>query len=203
MLWCYDNAIVKDLSECIDPNGGANSTVKMMGDDGIMGIFAQVQEDSITFPAIFLSRHSDTPVDSSRFNFTRLHKGVPAVFDPEKNNIYLEKAIPIELKYDLHVLTTNTVDMDEILRELMFRYSSMYYLNFEVPYESKRKIRFGVAINPDTQIQRKSGVSEYIASGKLYEAIVELECQGAVMLDYTTRHLQGIVGDIVPRLNLN
>ena len=71
----------------------------------------------------------------------------------------------------------------------------MYYLTIEAPYESKRKIRFGVAINPDTNIQRKSANSEYLESGKLYESIIELQCQGAVMLDYTARHMQGIVTD--------
>lgn len=160
-----------------------------------MGILAQLQEDRITFPAIFLQRHNETPLDQSRFNFTRLHKGVPAVFDPETNNIYLEKAAPIELSYDLHVLTTNTADMDELVRELLFRYSSMFYITMQVPYESKRNVRFGVAIKPNTSIQRKSGSSDYIEGGKLYESIVELECQGAVLINYTPRHLEGMVLD--------
>lgn len=192
MLWIYDEAIVKDLSGCIDPEGRANNTVKMMGEDGMIGVFAQLQEDRISFPAIYLQRHSETPLDQSRYNFTRMHKGVPAVFDSERNDIYLEKAVPIELKYDLHALTTNTADMDELIRELLFRYSSMYYITTEVPYESKRKIRFGVAINPDTSIRSSSTSSEYIQTGKLYESIIELECQGAVLLNYTPRHLEGI-----------
>lgn len=196
MLWAYDEAITKDLSNCIDPTGGANNTVKMMGDEGMMGIFAQLQNDAITFPAIFLNRQAETPLDSSRYNFTRMKKGVPAVYDPERNDIYMEKAVPIQLKYDLHVLTTNTTDMDEMMRELLFRYSSMYYLNMEVPYESKRQIRFGIAINPDTSIRRASGATEYIQTGRLYESIMELECQGAVLLNYTPRHMQGIITEI-------
>lgn len=195
MLWAYDEAITKDLSSCIDPSGGASSCVKMMGDDGMMGVIAQIQDDKISFPAIFLKRHDDTPLDPKRFNFTRLHKGVPAVYDSEKNDIYLEKMVPIELKYDLHVLTTNTADMDELIREILFRYTSMFYITMEVPYESKRKVRFGVAINPDTSISRKSGVTDYVDSGRLYESILELDCQGAVMLSYTPRHMQRWVVD--------
>ena len=195
MLWCYDDAITHDLSSCIDPDGKANRTVKMMGDEGMMGVLAQLQEDRITFPAIFLQRHDETPLDSSRYNFTRLHKGVATTYDPEKNNIYLEKSAPIDLKYDLHVLTTNTADMDELLREILFRYTAMYYITMQVPYESKRKIRFGVAINPNTPIRRKSGSSEYIESGRLYEAILELECQGAVLLNYTARHMERVITD--------
>ena len=195
MLWCYDDAITKDLANCIDPSGGASNTVKMMGEGGMMGVFAQLQEDKIKFPAIFLNRHPETPLDSKRYNYTQLHKGVPTTYDPEANNIYLERAVPIQLKYDLHVLTTNTIDQDELIRELLFRYASMYYITMQVPYESKRNIRFGIAINPDTSIQRKSGTTEYIESGTIYEAIMELDCQGAVLLNYTPRHMQGVLID--------
>lgn len=193
MLWVYDNAIVSDLSSCIDPEGRASNTVRAMGDEGMIGVLAQLQDDKITFPALFLSRHPETPLDSSRYNFTRAHIGVPCTFDTERNDIYLEKAVPIELKYDLHALTTNTADMDEIIRELLFRYTSMYYLTIQVPYESKRNIRFGISINPDTPIRRNTGVTDYVENGKLYESVLELECQGAVMLDYTPRHMQGLV----------
>ena len=193
MLWAYDEAIIKDLSSCIDPSGKANSTVKVMGDEGMMGVLAQLQDDRITFPAIFLDRHADTPLDQNRYNFTRMHKGVPAVYDPEHNNIYLEKSVPIVLKYDIHVLTTNVADMDELMRELLFRYSNMYFVTMEVPYESKRKLRFGIAINPDTSITKKSANAEYLENGRLYESIMELECQGAVLLSYTPRHMENIV----------
>ena len=140
MLWAYDDAIVCDLASCIDPEGRASNTIRMMGDEGMMGIFAQLQEDKIKFPAIYLQRNQETPLDSSRYNFSRMHKGVPCVFDAETNTLYLEKAVPIQLNYTLHALTTNTADMDELIRELLFRYSAMYYITMEVPYESKRKI---------------------------------------------------------------
>lgn len=195
MLWIYDNAIVKDLIQSIDPTGSASNTIKMMGDEGMMGILAQMQEDKIKFPAIFLKRDDDTSLDPKRYNFTRLHKGVPAVFESETNNIYYEKAMPVNISYELHVLTTNTADMDELIRELLFKYSSMYYLTAEVPYESKRKVRFGVAITPDTKITRKSGAADYIESGTLYESIIQLTCEGTVYLHYTPRHLQRAIFD--------
>lgn len=193
MLWVYDNAIVKDLSDCINPDGGASNAVKLMGDEGMMGVLAQIQDDKIKFPTIFLKRHDETPIDQQRTNFTRLHKGVATTYDPEKNNVYVEKVLPIDLRYDLHVLATNTADSDEIMRELLFRYSSMYYITTEVPYESKRKIRFGVAINKDTNPRRTSGASQYIESGTLYDSTIELICEGAVLISYTARHMNGVV----------
>lgn len=196
MLHIYDDAIVEDLRSCIDPDHGLNNTVKVMGENGVMGVFAQLQEDKIKFPALFLERDGDTPLDQDRYNFSRMHKGVPACIDPETNTLYIEKVIPVNLNYKLHILTTNTVDKDELVKELLFRYSSMYYITAEVPYESKRRIRFGVAIKPDTSVSSKSGFSEYIESGKLYESIIELECQGAVFISYTPRRMQKAVTDI-------
>lgn len=195
MLWVYDNAIIQDLTSCIDPQGEANNTVKSIGEEGMLGVYAQLQEDRIKFPAIFIDRHPETPLDSRRYNFSRMKKGVPAAFDPDKNNIYFEKAVPIELGYDLHVLTTNTIDMDEMLKEILFRYSSMYFITVELPYESKRKIHFGIGIDPDAEISRKSATSDYIQSGRLYESIIQLRCEGAVLLSYTPRHLQGLAFD--------
>ncbi len=197
MLWIYDEAIIEDLKSCINPTGGLNNTVKMMGDKGAMGVLAQAQEDKIKFPAIFLERSGDTPLDRNRYHFSRTYKGVPTTFDPETNTLYIEKMVPIELKYYLHVLATNTTDVDEITREIIFRYNSLYYLTTEVPYESKRKIRFGIVINQDNSIRRESGTSNYLESGVLYESIMEINCQGAVMLSYTPKHLDRIIaGDI-------
>lgn len=197
MLWVYDEAIVEDLRSCIDPSGGLNNTVKIMGEDAITGILAQLEDDKIKFPAIFLERQSETPLDNRRYNFTRLHRGVPTTIDTETNTLYFERSAPIQLKYNIHVLTTNIVDMDELIKELLFRYSSMYFITAEVPYESKRKIRFGISINPDMDITKKSGNSQYVESGRLYESIIELECQGAVMLSYTPRHMQRAVLDAI------
>lgn len=196
MLHIYDDAIIEDLISCIDPDHGLNNTVKVMGESGVMGVFAQLQEDKIKFPAIFLERDGDTPLDQDRYNFSRMHKGVAACIDSETNTLYIEKAIPVKLNYKLHCLTTNTIDMDELVRELLFRYSQMYYITTEIPYESKRKIRFGVAIKPDTSITKKSGLTEYIESGTLYESIIELECQGAVYISYTPRRMQRPVTEL-------
>lgn len=195
MLWVYDEAIVEDLTSCVNPTGEANINVKMMGNEGIIGVLAQLQSDRVSFPIIFLDRHADTPIDRQRYNFSRMHKGVPAVVDTESNTMYLEKSIPIDLKYDLHVLTTNVTDMDEMMKEIIFRYSDMYFLTLELPYEDKRKIRFGMAINPDTSITRKSAAFDYMEDGKIYESILELECQGAVMLSYTPRHMERMILD--------
>lgn len=189
MLYLYDNAIAEDLQSAIDPSGEMNNHVKVIEPDGVMGLMAQVEDDKISFPLVCVVRDSDITIDSARFNFTRLHSGHGEVIDPVTNNIYLEKATPIELKYGIHILATNTADVDELTREIYFRYASMYFLTMKKPYEAERSFRFGVSIPPGTTIRKESGSSNYIKEGKLYESVIPIICDGAVMFSYTPKHM--------------
>ena len=190
MIYVYDKIICDDLIESFNPDHVPNPVVRVVDVEGAIDIAAQIQNDDITFPIVVVNRNPDTPIDNDRMNFTRLHKGVATVLDPETNNLYYEKVVPIQLRYALTVLATNTADVDELVRELIFKYTDMYFLTFTVPYESKRKVRIGVVLDSDSNIERQSGQLDYIQSGKLYQAIVPLKVEGAVLLNYTPAHLR-------------
>ena len=89
----------------------------------------------------------------------------------------------------LRILSTNVADTDELARELFYKYISMYYLTIQVPYESDRKIRFGISVDMDYGIKRESGSFDYIASGALYQSTMRIKTEGCVSLTYTSRHL--------------
>lgn len=189
MLWCYDNAIADDLASVLDNSSGINTTVKIMDAEQLYSLIAQIKEDQISFPIVCLTRIEDTPIDTNRATFVAMHKGVPVVVENDENNIYYERSIPIELKYTLTVLTTNTVDQDEVMREIMFRYLKTYFISLTVPYESKRIIRFGVRLDPGS-LRKKSASLEYLKEGALYQSQIDLNCDGAVMLSYTPSHMK-------------
>ena len=195
MLYIYDKAIAEDLSRSFTPYGQASPSVKVVDPEAAIGIAAQLQDDKVSFPLVVLNRNPDTPIDSTRMNFTRLHAGVPTVFDEKTNELYHEKVVPIDLKYAITVLATNVADLDEMVRELIFKYTDMYFLTVTVPYESKRKIRFGVVI--DSEIERSSGVAEHINQGRLFQAIIPLKCEGAVLVNYTPVKLRRLEERIV------
>lgn len=193
MIYLYDNAIVEDLQKSFNSNTD-EFTVKVVSPEQIIPVSAQLTDDILNFPIVALERPETLELNSALSNFAKLHRGVPAVFDKKENNIYNERSIPIDLYYTLTVLTTNQADMDEMLRELMFKYLSMYFLSIKIPYESKRKISFGVIIDQQYGIQRKSGLSEYTDSGQLYKSSIQLRCEGCVLLHYTPKHLKrGVV----------
>lgn len=191
MLYLYDKAIISDLNECL-----GKDTVRVIDPEAVVDIVAQIENDDISFPVIALTRSPSPTVDISRTNFTWMHSGVSMVIDPETNNVYNEKILPIKLAYNLTVLTTNQADLDEIVRELLFKYIQMYFLTIKLPYESDRKIRFGIRIDPDTEIEQTSGSAEYIKSGALYQAIIPIQCDGCVLVTYTPAHLQRLQHEI-------
>jgi len=194
MIYLYDNAIVDDLSKSFNEDL-AHPVVRVIGPEQILGVAAQLQEDAISFPLVALDRN-DVQIDETLTNFTKSIKGVPAVFDKVKNNIYNEKSYPISLSYVLSVMTTNQTDMDEILREIIFKYGSMYFLKIKIPYESRRDISFGITLDKGYGIQKQSGISQYTESGQLYQSSIQLNCEGCVLIHYTPVHLKRNVIEI-------
>lgn len=190
MIWKYDEAVAKDLENSFDSATSGIKVVKVVDSDVVTEILAQVTKDKLTFPIVCLTRDESIPVDDSRLNFTQSVKGVIAGIDLKTNQMYKEQALPISLKYYVTVFTTNVPDMDEMIRELLFKYRNQFFLDIEVPYESKRKIRFGVALSASDGISRRSGIVDRLHEGKLYESVITLECQGCVLLNYKSAHLQ-------------
>ena len=161
MIYLYDQAIVDDIVKSFNPNNVPNPAVRVIGPNEGISLAAQIQEDQVQFPVVTLTRADNIEVDTSLLNFTRLHEGINSVFDTKNNIIYKERSLPIKLAYDLNVFATNTADMDEIVRELIFKYTTMYFLTVKVPYESKRLIRFGVVADVEG-IRTESATSQSI-----------------------------------------
>lgn len=198
MLYLYDSAIIKDINSSFTDEIG-NSDVKVVDPQAAVNILAQIQEDNLKFPAVILTRDPVYSIDTQRSNFTAMHRGVLTVMDTSTNKLYYEKAIPVRLKYNLTVLATNTADVDELTKELLFKYLQMYYLSIRLPYEADRIIRFGISVTTDSDIQQSSGSFEYLESGKLYQTIIPLTCEGCVLVSYTPVRLKHVgVEQVIP-----
>lgn len=196
MLYLYDEAIINDLRRSFNPEAVPNPAVSVVDADTIVNIAAQMQDDNLAFPIVSVYRKSDIQIDSERQNFARRHRGVCSVIDHETNMLYYEKMIPVKFSYEITTLCTNTVDQDELTRELLFKYNDMYFLTIQLPYESDRKMRFGLSIDEGAGIERRSGVVEYLSSGSLYQTTITLNVEGGVLLEYTPMHLKRTEYDV-------
>lgn len=194
MIYLYDNAIVNDLKKSFNPNNVPNPVVSVIGPEESIGIAAQIQDDKLSFPIISLVRNTTVAIDQTRRNMSWEHFGVSSVYDSKTNTEYREKVIPISLDYDLNIYTTNVVDTDEIVKELLFKYVSQYFLTIELPYESKKKVRFGVVVDRGS-IDTRSTTSGHLSEGTLYGTTIKLICEGCVLVSYTPRKLSRVVID--------
>ena len=199
MLYLYDDAIADDIKASFDVEPDETPPIRVVSPDAAINLAAQIQGDEIKFPLVVLTREDPFTIDSARTNFTQMHRGQLAVIDKETNYLYYERVIPIKLNYNLTILATNTADLDEITREFLFKYINMYYLTIKLPYEAERKIRFGVTISPDSDVQNASGTFEYLEGGKLYQSIIPLTCEGCILVSYKAVRLKHISLDhVVP-----
>ena len=196
MIYLYDNAICSDLKKSFNPDNAPNPVVSVIDPEGAITIAAQMQNDEVKYPLVVLSRDPDPKIDTERYNFTRAKRGVVVGFDKVSNELLSERAIPMSLNYKLTAITTSTVDMDEIIKELLFKYSDMYFLSIELPYEIKRRIRFGVRMVPDTSVSTTSATFDYLSAGTLYESSIQLECLGCVWVSYNTTKLRRMTTEI-------
>ena len=192
MLYLYDKAIVEDLKDSFRQQEGEEQgrpVVGVVSPDAIINVMAQLQDDTIFLPFVTLERNNPIEVIQDRVNFVASKIGVDCLFESEEHNFYKEQSLPIELDYTLTVFTSNQADLDEILRELVFKYNSQYFLDITIPYVSKRHIAFGVSIDWNHGIDQQSGLSEYSQSGTLYRATIKLNCEGCVLVNYIPVHL--------------
>lgn len=196
MIYVYDAAISNDLRESFDPQAIGTSAVKVVDPDMAVDVISQISSDEFKFPAVVVTRSGDYSIDTSRMNFTRLHRGVSTVIDTETNNLYDERIIPVSLSYNLTVLATNTADADELTRELLFKYYSMYFLTVTLPYESKRKVRFGLTVDDSQPVEQTSRLLDYVQGGKAYQTIIHLRTEGCVLVTYVPRKLPRYEQDV-------
>lgn len=196
MLWLYDESIADDLRRSFNTSV-MRPFVKVVDPDVNLSIAAQLQDDNISFPLICVIRDQNYQIDTNLTNFTSMHKGVATVIDNKTNNIYYEKSMPIQLGYSLNILGTNTVDVDELTKELLFKYSDMYFLTIRLPYEGERKLRFGIEFDRQGNIERRSGVLEMLTEGTLYETSIPFQTRGARLITYTPKHLKTFDHDII------
>lgn len=196
MLYLYDKAITQDLIDSFNPDHVPNPTVRVVDPEEIFGLAAQLHDDNITFPIVALSRVQNYSVDTALSNFTRLQVGALSAIDKRNNDLYFEHSAPVDLKYSLTILTTRVADMDELVKELIFKYTIQYFLTIELPYECKRQVRFAVEIDGDRDIERETATKEYIQGGVLHQTIIPLKCRGCVMVYNRAEKLKRTIQEV-------
>ena len=176
MMTLYDKSIVNALMRRFNQDASQGVVVNIISPEYIEGLDSQIREGKCRFPVVALVR-KDMPysIDTGRTIYTTIPKG-KVYTQADVKNYYTEPEgfVPIKQPYSLTVLTTDTAQMEAIVKAIQELLSNMKFLSIDHPTRANEKIRFGVVVDSTREIQKSS-------SGQMHQTIIPLSCEGGVI----------------------
>lgn len=157
MVYLYDNAIIQDLRRIINDN-----RVTITPYDNLIRTIAKSENDIITLPIISIARNGWSIRDERphAMKFTGEFSGLD-----DNKDVVNTYAIPIRIDYTMDVFTKTRLDNDNILRELIFYYSTNPTLSITIPYgltaNKNFNIIFGNDIEDNSDIINHKNIGEH------------------------------------------
>jgi len=150
----YDDVIVRNTRSLFKDNVYINSP------DEVFMTIARLEKDTVKLPLISIQRTGFTILDK---NHTMKFEGMLAARSDD-GKIYNVQAIPIRINYLMDVWSKSRAENDNLLRELIFYYSTNPTLSIKIPYGLDIPHDFNIFFdddvedNSDIASQRELGV---------------------------------------------
>lgn len=170
-VYLYDEVLVKRLREVV-----GDSRIHIIDPSLAITFLSQFDKDRVKFPAIVLSRKSVSLLDYR--NQVVALKGQTAKIDQD-NLVVKAKLIPMRIEWSLNVYTVDRYSCDEIIRELVFYFTSNPRFEVEVPYQLDIKQNFDVFLS--SEIEDNSDLVEFPNRGEYFRETLSLYTENAYM----------------------
>lgn len=143
-VYLYDDAIIKDLRRIT-----GDDRISIQPSDNVFDTIARMNNDEILMPLINVSRigwgMSDARPHMMKFD------GAKVSYDPVEERYSRFQAIPIRIDYQLEVWTNTREENDNILRELIWYYSTHPTLMVKIPYGLDIEHKFNIIFDGDVE----------------------------------------------------
>lgn len=169
--YLYDQAVVDRLRKIT-----GDGRIHVIDPDQAVTFLAQFSKDKVKFPAIVLSRKSVSLLDYK--NQVVALKGQTARVG-EDNILVKAKLIPMRIEWNLDIYTVDRYSCDEIVRELIFYFTSSPRFEVEVPYQLDIKQNFDVFLSPE--IADNTDLIEFPNRGEFFRETLSLWTENAHM----------------------
>lgn len=170
-VYLYDKALIDAMQEIT-----GDSRIKIVSPDLAIQYLAQVSKDKVNFPAIVLSRG---PVRLNDYrNQVAALKGQSAKVDDD-NKIVKARLIPMRIEWTIDVFAVDRFTCDEIIRELVFFFTSYPRFNVRVPYDLDIDQNFDVLMSPE--IEDNSDLIEFTNRGEYFRETLTVYTENAHM----------------------
>lgn len=178
-VYMYDEAIVEDLRLLLN-----DDRIHIVPVDNVFRLIARLNEDNIEMPLISLTRTgwqlADNKPQMMKFD------GALAGYDRRDNSLKRVQAIPIRIGYQLDVWTKTRKENDNILRELIFYYSTHPTLIVNIEYGLDITHDFNIFFDAD--IEDNSDIVEHRNRGEYFRQTVSIYTDDAYLWKSSSRN---------------
>ena len=179
----YDDILVAKLLKWLP----STSTLRVLGPSESKRFFELTADDAkdhaFKLPLITLSRHKDIELLST-VKSPKSYDGLKLLSTPESTLQF--NVIPIKLLYDLTIYTKTEDEVDEYVRNFLFKLINNPVIKVQIPYNDSN-IEHVANIRVLSSVSDTSDISERIFPGQFYCWTIQLEIQDAFLFSLPYR----------------
>lgn len=171
MFYMYDTAIVDNLRSLVN-----DDRIYICPTDNVFRILARLDSDEIKLPIISLLRTNITLLSSQ--HSMRFNGGI-AQINELTGDVDRLQSMPIRINYLLDVWTRTREENDNIIRELIFYYSTNPTLEVTIPYGLNIKHKFNLFF--DDNVEDNSDIVEHKNRGEYFRQTLSIYTDDAYL----------------------
>lgn len=169
--YLYDQALVEQLRQVV-----GDERIHIISPDKAIDFLAQFSGDKTQLPAIVLSRGPISLLDYR--NQVVSLKGQTAK-RTDQNLITKARLLPMRMEWNIDVITVGRYECDEIVRELVFYFTTSPRFEVKVPYQLDIVQNFDVLLSSD--IADNTDLLEFSNSGEKFRETLTIYTENAHM----------------------
>lgn len=177
--YIYDDAIIDDLRRLT-----GDERISIQPVNNVFRTVARMNNDDIVMPLISLTRTGWSLI-SGRKNHMMKFDGTWAEYNPREDRYARLQAMPIRISYQLDVWTKTRKENDEILREIIWYYSTHPTLHVTIPYGLNVDHVFNIFIDED--VEDNSDIVEHQNRGEYFRQTISIYTDDAYLWKSSSR----------------
>ena len=185
-VYYYDESLVEDLRRI---TGDGRITIHPV--DNVFRDIARLNNDNIEFPMISIARNGWS-LTGDKPQYMAFEGGLKEIIldrEHKPDKVTKLQAIPIRISWTMDVWTRTRLENDNLLRELIFYYTTSPTLEVKIPYglECKKEARHRFNIFFDLDIEDNSDIVSHKDRGEYFRQTIGIYCDDAYLWRVNTR----------------
>lgn len=175
-VYWYDESIVNKLRTISGDN-----RIAVLPTDTLFRYVANLREDNVKFPLVALTRLGYTIRQVNRVPAS--YQG--AQFGDKDGKVKEIQFIPIEINYQLDVITRSRLENDTFTDELLFYFINNPTLSVEIKKGANISHVFSMVFNPD--VVDNSDIESHMSNGEYFRSTMTFQVSDAKMWKTTLK----------------